>query len=103
MDLRGAGGELHATCREWGSLLRLAHENGWKPQGTDYFTNDGQLVTEEDASAIAGGLEKALRDPAPPCEEFSADRKYRELLAPNLRERVDGFIKYCRAGGFYIY
>ena len=63
----------------WSKLLSLAQLYGWKPIGTvdqedrlsiakgkpwdgNYFTNEGQWVTSEDADACADALERALID-----------------------------------------
>ena len=64
----------------WGysPVLSLAEVYGWKPKGTvlnnwesgeietdwdgKYFSNDGQVVTAEDASNMASALLKALED-----------------------------------------
>ena len=67
----------------WIKLLDLSEMYGWKPIGTlhfpldrisvhskqrirywdgNYYSNDGQIVTTEDALALANGLETALDD-----------------------------------------
>ena len=66
----------------WPNVLALAKQYGWKPLGTDrpwgddreefwrvhrwdetdYSSSEGQIVTGEDAKAIADALELALRD-----------------------------------------
>ena len=67
----------------WIKLLDLSEMYGWEPLGTlhqpisrisvhskekiknwegSYFTNDGQIITTEDALALANGLEAALDD-----------------------------------------
>lgn len=56
----------------WRSVLQIAQRYGWKPAGTvdqdepewdsTYFSNDGQTVTTEDATALADALERALDD-----------------------------------------
>ncbi len=78
MDLTGAGGHFHFTITEWDLILQLAEAYGWEPEGTKlpgpghdtpdqswsgtYFTNSYQLVTREDAAALAEALERSLPD-----------------------------------------
>lgn len=80
--------ELHNTQRfnfkTWPMLLTLAHIYGWQPLGLlpggnhsyydlfpdlnpeyweeDYCTNRGQVISTEDAAALANALESALND-----------------------------------------
>lgn len=96
MDLHGASGYERFSYTSWCEILGLAYEYGWKPQGTeagqwydengklikqlspdpdewdgDYFSNNFQLVTEEDAANIADALERALDD----IPDFDTDEK----------------------------
>src|SRR3954468_5281687 len=74
----------------WLKLLRLAAAHGWKPMGTtqppeeavyfpsgwdsnNYTTNDGQIVSEPDARALADALEASL----PHIPDSDALAKYR--------------------------
>jgi hypothetical protein len=67
-----------------------------------YFSNSWQLVTPEDARAIADALERALGD-RPNGESSSEPVGPREeLLAGTRRRLVEQFIAYCRAGRFFI-
>ena len=110
-DLMGKKGSFSTNIAGWGYLFNLAFENGWAPEGTktpgtiqminpygdgpypeildnwcgSYFSNDFQVVTEEDATNMANALERSL--------DFQAteyDRLTRELI--NL----------CRSGDFLI-
>lgn len=134
-DLRGTGGVFRLNTSGWMDLLDLAHRHGWQPAGTEapeydpdwdggYFTNDYQIVTDEDASALADALEDALDDI--PDEEVkrltvgdvlgdAAPPHVRDLRVANedanIYERWSGaqgkrsirdFIAYCRAGSFVI-
>jgi len=119
----------------WPKLLRLAEAHGWKPRGTsqpqeelryfpngmwdnrNYTTNDGQIVSAEDATALAAALESAL--PQIPHEDALA--KYRTAeggieIAPNPPDAVDAdwfsgetkmqvvkFIAFGRGGSFRIW
>lgn len=56
-----------------------------------YFTNDGQVVTEEDAANLADALESAL------CRSSEATERL-WALEPLAREIID----LCRAGAFVI-
>lgn len=88
----------------WAEIKKVARENGWNPQGTlaplrwnnaklgdwegGYGSNDWQIVTAEDADALASALEKAL-----PTLTHESER---------WREKVQKFIAFCREGGFEI-
>ncbi len=89
MDISNGNAETRHFHRSlWIELLKLAYEYNWKPAGTEiggwedpehphseftkqlerkswngnYTSNDGQLITAEDANAIADALEKAFED-----------------------------------------
>ena len=101
----------------------------WDPDewNGSYFTNDHQWVARQDAANIADALERALDD----IPDFATDEKWVELPPsdplvgalveqglevfghdPSLspvdffsgegKQHVNDFIKFCRAGGFYI-
>ncbi len=138
MDLHGAGGYARCSGLEWSKVLLLAYEYGWEPLGTEmdgwinsetgelieppdewngnYTSNEGQWVTEEDASRIADALEDALED-IPDREVDKTGVVHRPVsLFDLLRDRTDpleffsgagkrrirAVIKFCRAGGFRI-
>ena len=77
-DIGNAKRQMHLNAGGWTALLQLAHDYGWKPQGTtassrcleasdrvwngNYTSNDGQIVEAEDARAMAEALRRALRD-----------------------------------------
>src|SRR5436309_3434459 len=86
---------LEMSNRCWSDVFDLAAANGWVPAGTrpcqqvaadgqwlspeqheswcgTYFTNDGQVVTEADAAAMAEALDRACGErgqPATPSPE----------------------------------
>lgn len=89
MDLISITGDrFRFNGTAWGKVLDLAARYGWQPAGTlfpnfappdyteitdylprtdldaiaTYYSNDGQIVTETDALAIANALEKSLDD-----------------------------------------
>jgi hypothetical protein len=74
-DLTNSFGQTHQwKVLGWWILLNLAREYGWSPGGTElpdadsdwdgnYFQNMGQLVSREDATALADALERLLSDP----------------------------------------
>ena len=107
IDLSNGNGEDrlfgHPACAE---LLKLAYEYGWRPLGTvqdgylygenpkevswngnNYVTNNGQLITAEDASAIADALEKASED----------------VLAHHQLSWGEELVDYFRAGALRIF
>ncbi len=59
---------FHLNISGWNTALRLAGAFGWKPLGTrlrraakwdgTYFSNDGQLVSTDDANNLAWGYKK---------------------------------------------
>jgi hypothetical protein len=79
-ELRREGYVAEFNVFAWTGLLGIARDYGWQPAGTQaskvaeegmppnetwpgfYTTNDGQIVTAEDAAALADSLEHALRD-----------------------------------------
>ncbi len=101
---------LSFSHREWAYLLMLAHHGGWRPAGTEappwegggpsaydperhgpwcgsYTSNEGQVVTDEDARALADGLERALAEGDPWLERGDTRRQ--------------DFIAYCRRHGSF--
>jgi hypothetical protein len=75
-DLTNSIGKAHQwKVLGWWHLLNLACAYGWSPRGTEpsegsgsdwdgnYFTNEGQRVTHDDAVALAGALERLSADP----------------------------------------
>lgn len=111
MDLVSAGeknSHFHLTGLGWDRVLSLAHQYGWEPRGTrpgapaymycmteaeekeldqnwngNYVTNDGEIVTPEDAAAMAAALEKALDD----IPEHNAARHKEMTLAESMAEQ----------------
>ena len=149
MDLHSTDGDWFKWSNiAWSKVLYLASVYGWEPAGTKpppwwdrptlswqglYQSNDGGLVTMEDARAVAGALEKALDDIPDHNEmpdkivtyrigETSGEPVTDALLAvldgvsaPNAalnpfeffggkdKLRVKDFVTFCRKGGFYIW
>ena len=79
MDLISKSGSTFDLSGDWWCFyLTLAEKCGWTPKGTGkpdhlgekdewhgaYDSNDGQIVDEEDAKALAQALERAITDPA---------------------------------------
>ncbi len=111
-DLIGHGGATY-NVDTWPRLLDIARAFGWEPQGTvaptyekgeccgTYITNDGQLVTDEDAKALGLALYRAL-DAVTSGKELIKEQSqaFRELndsLAV-VRDLAD----YAIMGGFAI-
>ena len=97
MDLFSVKGDyFYLNVWRWSQFLKLAFDNGWKPQGTvcgglyevlpdwdgSYFDNEGQWVESEDAANIASTLE---REPK---------------LIYNVH--IKNFINFCRKGAFKV-
>jgi len=112
----------------WPLLLILATNYGWEPAGTEtpfiyesdeaklgkweggYCSNDGQVVTSDDAAALADALERALMDiPDQPSDVNMEDLlRLKDLKQQGLnvfggwKPIIVKFIKLCRKGAFYI-
>lgn len=140
MDLISeSGDDLRLNNFAWATVLELAQRYGWEPRGTlppedwmevggeageswdwdDYGSNEGQLVTAEDAAGIAQALESALSDPgaAAALAEMGAEerRQIEQMLPPEVaasfagmpsfeeyRPTIEQFAVFCRKGGFRI-
>lgn len=99
MDLEGQNGRyFRFNIWGWANVLDLAQSYGWRPRGTvlgdewkgGYDTNDGQIVTEEDAQDIAEALRLAVEDEG-------------ELWDRDWRAHVVRFVDYCEEGWFRIH
>ena len=135
----------------WRLVISLAQLGGWQPAGTkldylpldpdkepidwdgSYFGNNGQFVTDEDARALADGLESWLNcttaldifDPFDEKIEASESTEVFKCLiderlrchitepcdrtmlrvfrGEEIREHFRIFARFCRRGGFSIY
>jgi hypothetical protein len=153
MDLSSiSGAEFRFGKEAWDKILQLAQMNGWLPLGTQrpahwddpdmeypatwggfYETNEGGIVTTEDAQALAAALSKALDDipdrlnipkmvDAGAVSPEKLSNLNRMLLAggatflipnPELnpfefyggaeKQKVVDFIAFCKKGGFAIW
>jgi hypothetical protein len=102
-DLCRGGDGVYANVSQWGAILDLAREHGWKPMGTEapsvemmnpkdpslydnwngsYFHNEGQWVGSKDAASLSAALSRAV-DLGHPCSPTI--HKIIELA------KVDGF------------
>ena len=143
-DIYGAkGGSYRINGGGWRDLIKLALLFGWEGEGTtldydpydesipvldwdgDYFSCDGQFVSENDALNLARSLEAGLDD-IPDFSETNAPSDIPDIIIANVRrvapklkfynsgnilEIWSGedklylieFIEFCKAsGGFYI-
>jgi hypothetical protein len=131
MDLNGAGGYFKTSNECWRQLLRLAHDyGGWEPMGVwqptgdwiadarfgdgrmdeertmNYFTNDFQLVCDEDARNLADAVERSLSDV--PAFMARIDNKAVEAMTPpewfcgHGRDLLRDFVAFARSGAFRI-
>lgn len=83
----------------WSYLYHLAEDHGWEPAGTvfdppdlfwdgSYFSNDGQVVTAEDAAGMADAITRAMAA---------------GTVEGRWRERIGEFVRFCRAGSFELW
>jgi hypothetical protein len=93
-------------------------EPPWEGWSKTYCSNDRQVVTAEDARNLADALERALPDVPrkktwPKKVVRAADGREFETMpedlnplerfsGPDGRRYLEGFIRFCRAGGFVI-
>jgi hypothetical protein len=116
---------IAVTVTAWERLLKLGKCFGWKPAGTkppagidnwggNYIGKDGQPVTDEDATALAAALAKALDDI--PEEDamggkMASNDRIKNIAHGNLLDCFSGterkqtireFIAFCRMGRFTI-
>ncbi len=74
-ELKGKGISVSWSNSGWPAVLQLAEDYGWQPAGTlpprrikrdawdrGYASCDGQLVSADDAKALADALERGLAD-----------------------------------------
>jgi hypothetical protein len=109
----------------WGYVLRLGTMFGWEGSGThlelegddkwdgNYWTNDGQWVTADDAFALADALERALSEipsdaskQADQTVHLSRENQAKDALLKRFvgdEDYLQEFISFCREGGFNIY
>ncbi len=95
------------TRQFWAKTLELAQLYGWRCMGTcppsealeadwlgGYLTNDGQMLTVQDASSLADALEKSLDDipdvktPIDWNAELQTEDDLPEWLSPEEREII---------------
>ena len=82
------GVEFMCSNNDWLFLLEKAKRNDWVPNGTikigengerddswdkNYNTNDGQLVSEDDAKNLYFSLNKILNNPNENLEEYNKE------------------------------
>ena len=134
VDLNFKQGYMSFQRHYWRALLNLAWMHGWKAKGTaapvdfdgewngDYFSNDGQLVTVDDARNLGHALELSLPDiprhdavghkmtvikvegPIGHIEALPDDANPLELFSgPEGRQEIEQFIALCRSGDFVMW
>jgi len=122
-----SGEEFSFSLFVWPRLLGLAKRYGWKPEGTlaplgwpenkpwtgRYDWNDGAVVTQSDARALATAVEHLLLDlPDEDCYPDGiplCDLKWDRasvvavLSGREMKDRLGEFVALCqRSGGFAI-
>lgn len=150
MDLVSNDGKrMRFLAGHWDDLLRLAEQHGWKPMGTEafwyvewgtpadqaaeiarqaelnwdgnYWSNDWQTVTAQDARNLGDALELALPDfPDHDALEHKRETVHTVHFGPIVtiphgtpvsifevfsgpeKQYLRDFIAVCRAGEFYI-
>ena len=128
-----SGAETGWTHFAWPAVRRLAEDCGWQPHGTlapsdwnperevigawdgRYTSNDGQLVTAQDALELGAALELAVGSKDFEDRIRKLDRAVTELLqSPAIsvslphdpsswRKDIGDFIAFCRKGGFRLF
>jgi hypothetical protein len=118
VDLANSHGQnQHLNWPGWTYIMTLALAHGWKPLGTrlsddygidpdwdgGYGSNDGQVVTAEDADALATALERALA--CHPCDDVCVHGEPRDevICFREGRAWLRQMIAFFRQGGFAIY
>jgi len=115
IDLFGRGeAEARFSHDGWRNCLNLALAFGWRPAGTvhrheymgppngwpgDYVTNDFQLVTDDDAKALATALRRALRARR---TKRRLTKKQQGAWSATRMNVICGLAKFCEAGSFSI-
>ncbi len=123
--------------RGWRRIFSLAQMYGWIPRGTqsteqewdpgNYFTNDGQKVTFEDALELGNAIESAIPDLKQKDPENSPERLFgafwelemysrtSKAIADGVKdpayiffnsdwtEKLTELADFCRQGAFLIY
>jgi hypothetical protein len=118
VDLNGCNETVHLNWACWRHLLKMAHEFGWQPAGTEeptwpqglgpkpilgakwyggYFTNDFQKVTDSDARQIGIALLRSVLAKA----TKKYDEKAKMVDEMNI-ETVLGFATFALTSGFTI-
>lgn len=109
-------GPFCANVSGWDHLTEAALAFGWKPAGTHatrtdgkplngtYFSNDDQIVTEEDARELAGALRRAI---AAAEDGDSIEVANLSARAENAMKSLDvsyvrEFAEFCEQGAFRI-
>jgi hypothetical protein len=128
-----SGAETGWTHFAWPIVRRLAEDSGWLPHGTlppsdwepkaeaigawdgRYTSNDGQLVTIQDASELAAALERAIVSTEFEHRIRQLNRAGTEKLQPlgllsaldddasSWRKDIESFVTFCRKGAFRIF
>jgi len=128
-----SGAQTGWTFIAWPIIRKLAENFGWQPSGTlppvswdaeiekvgewpgHYTSNDGQLVTAQDALALGAALEAALAS-----DEFEPRIRglFRGTMAQlrstglsvtddetnvsEWRKSIEDFVRFCAKGGFRL-
>ena len=130
-DLCNSNGDHVAfNLTGWEQVLKLAEMYGWRTAGTlppedldtewdgDYFLNDGEVVTADDAKAIAEALTKAMDDiPGHDAMKHKTGKSPKgvdyvkdgaafspfEFFSGKGKKHLREFISFCRRGSFQIW
>lgn len=127
-DLVRKEGSISVSQFTWIRAYALAIETGWEPEGTlppahwqkkygdwpgTYDSNDGQLVTADDARSMAAALEASL-SALDPRQAYDRDSKDPTLLwgtrvnsvsyfsDPGKRRVLEALIEFLKGGEFEI-
>lgn len=133
LDLRQADASMKIPERIYEVLLSMAFQRDWLPLGPDvpgqrhiedrhryddkdwrddYFTPEGQFITDEDAMGIAQALNRFLPEiPDDDAVVVEDDRTHLaelpvspyELFRGDGKQLVRDFIAFCEKGGFSVH
>jgi hypothetical protein len=126
LDLRRDKEDISISLPTWARAYALAIEGGWEPLGTlpskylseedkktwegNYDSNDGQVITDEDARSMASALETMLGSLGEPVAESERQPGSAQFLArvddepadyfktENKRRVLQALIEFLRGG-----
>lgn len=128
-DLRRGADGISVSIHTWPRAYALAIEGGWTPQGTlpnphllegaefwpgSYYDTEGQVITAEDAQAMAGALDIMLSRLPPEPGDDAIMNDYQALASSQIdavtyfslagkRRILQALIQFLRGGECQIW